>query len=44
MRCPLPPADVYVTDRGLQFKDLKDGDVVRLMVDKNGKRKLFGWW
>lgn len=32
-----------MTDRALQFKDLKDGDVVRLMVDKNGKRKL-GWW
>ena len=29
-----------VTDRALQFKDLKDGDIVRLMVDKNGKRKL----
>ena len=32
-----------VTDRALQFKDLKDGDFVRLTVDKNGKRKL-GWW
>jgi len=29
--------------RELTFKDLGDGDVVRLMVDKNGKRKL-GWW
>ena len=47
MHCPLPPAPgVFVTDRGPQFKDLKDGDVVWLMVDKNGngKRKLLGWW
>lgn len=44
MHCPLQPWDVFVTDRGPQFKDLKDGDVVRLMVDKHGKRKLLGWW
>lgn len=30
-------------DRALQFKDLEEGDVVRLTVDKNGKRKLGGW-
>lgn len=33
-----------MTDWCPQFKDLESGDVVRLMVDKNGKRKLFGWW